>query len=412
MKDNERFNRAFANVDDKYVMAAMKQPNHTWRMWQMIGIVAACLILVVGAYFPIRNAVIMGRHQGGAVFADTEQTGSSVIIGAQKPSDPPLPWEDTLYLKGEVETRSYEPGEKIELRFEIGLKNDYLGAGDLKLTVNAPDFDVHFEGIEGENNVAIIENRAAKRYTLEQPLTFKLVLAPDYQEAYAIGTVSLSVGFVPADADALEDKIAASDVPHYNENWQTAFFDNGALRLGRAEVDYGADMVELRLDTTVSGAVDCWERMIAEHYKMRKISARELSALYCSWAYRDRIYASVESYMTVEHTVRFSYMSKNIRYRCDEYVDAPEMWTLYEKVRAFEMADWNDYNSAEAAAARRALAEYILLYMREQGIITIEEYETEAAWMAQTSGVGNFGMGFDQNIAPHSRVIQKYMYTH
>jgi len=105
-------------------------------------------------------------------------------------------------------------------------------------------------------------------------------------------------------------------------------------------------------------------------------------------------------------------MSKNIRYRSNEYVDAPEVWELYEKVRAFEMGDWRDYDSAEANAARRELAEYILLYMKEQGIITEQEYEAEAAWMAQVREVGNFGMGFDQNIARYSDVIQKYMYTH
>ena len=76
------------------------------------------------------------------------------------------------------------------------------------------------------------------------------------------------------------------------------------------------------------------------------------------------------------------------------------------------MGDWEDYNSPEADAARRALAEYILLYMKEQGIITKQEYDSEAAWMEQVSKVGNFGMGFDQNIARYSDVIRKHMYTH
>jgi hypothetical protein len=116
--------------------------------------------------------------------------------------------------------------------------------------------------------------------------------------------------------------------------------------------------------------------------------------------------------MTVEKTVRFSYRSQNIRYANKEYVDAPEIWERYEKVRAFEMGDWEDYDSAEANAARRDLAEHILRYMKEQGIITAEEYEAEAAHMAKTSQVGNWGVGFDQNVAPHSRILQKYMYTH
>lgn len=417
MNDNEKLNRAFENVDDKFVMAAMMPPRRARRIWSRIGIVAASLAILIGAYFPIRNAVITGRYRDGEVFADTEQKGSSVIIGAQSPSAPPLPWADTLYLKGEVETRSYEPDEEITLLFEIALKNDYLGAGDLRLTLKASDFDVRFEGVTGEDNEILLEDAAPDKYSTAQPLRFKAVLTPKYTEAFAMGTISLSVRFEPDDEQALLDKIAESDLPSYNENWQNAFFEQSStlrlsLLLGSTRLDYAADMVELRLDSSVRGAVDKWEIMIADHYKLRKISGEELSDMYCAWAYRDCIYASVESYMTVEHTVRFSYMSKNIRYRSNEYVDAPEVWELYEKVRAFEMGDWRDYDSAEANAARRELAEYILLYMKEQGIITEQEYEAEAAWMAQVSKVGNFGMGFDQNIARYSDVIQKYMYTH
>ncbi len=417
MNDNEKLNRAFENVDDKFVTAAMTPPRRARRVWSRIGIVAASLAILIGAYFPIRNAVITGRYRDGEVFADTEQKGSSVIIGAQSPSAPPLPWADTLYLKGEVETRSYEPDEEITLLFEIAMKNDYLGVGNLRLVLKAADFDVRFEGVTGEGNEILLEDAAPDKYSSAQPLKFKAVLTPKYTEAFAMGTISLSVRFEPDDEQALLNKIAESNLPSYNENWQNAFFEQGntlrlSLLLGSTRLDYAADMVELRLDSSVRGATDKWEIMIADHYKMRKISGEELSDMYCAWAYRDRINASVESYMTVEHTVRFSYMSKNIRYRSNEYVDAPEVWELYEKVRAFEMGDWRDYDSAEANAARRELAEYILLYMKEQGIITEQEYDSEAAWMAQVREVGNFGMGFDQNIARYSDVIQKYMYTH
>ena len=287
----------------------------------------------------------------------------------------------------------------------------------MRLTLKAEDFDVRFEGVTGEGNEILLEDATPDKYNTAQPLKFKAILTPKYTDAFAMGTISLSVRFEPEDEKALLDKIAESDLPQYNENWLDAFFAQGStlrlsLLLGSATLDYAADMVELRLDASARGAVDKWEMMVAEHYKMRKISGEELSSMYCAWAYRDRIYASVESYMTVEHTVRFSYMSKNIRYRSNEYVDAPEVWELYEKVRAFEMGDWRDYDSAEANAARRELAEYILLYMKEQGIITKQEYDSEAAWMEQVSKVGNFGMGFDQNIARYSDVIQKHMYTH
>jgi hypothetical protein len=227
-----------------------------------------------------------------------------------------------------------------------------------------------------------------------------------------MGTISLSVGFLPDNGDELNDKIAASDVSENYSDWQAIFFEEGALRLESAQLDYAADKVELILDSAPMGAVDTWETMIARHYERGKITACEFADMYYHWAYEDKIYASIDSYMTVEHTVRFSYMSKNIRYTSKEYIDAPKMWALYEKVQAFERGAWENRHSPEADAARRALAEYILLYMKEQGIITEQEYEAEADWMAQASRVGNAQMGYDQNIAPYARVIQKYMYTH
>lgn len=410
--DKKRLNAAFADVDEKYVAAAMTPPRRAHRIWKRFGILAACLALLIGAYFPVRNAVIIGQYKSGAVFVDTEQKGSLLSVGAHKPEAPPLPWDDTLYLKGEVTTRSYEPGQAVELSFEVGLKNDYPGAGSLRLTVKAPDFDIAVEGYECEDGVLTIDHATPERYSAEQPLTIKVVLTPAYEEAYTMGTISLSVAFVPDDGQALTDKIEESDVPLHYDGWQTAFFEDGALRLGSAALDYAADMVELRLDTSVRGAVDVWEIMIGQHYKLRKISAVQLADMYYDYAYRDVISASVTSYMNEEHTVRFCYESKNIRYESTEYLDIPEMWELYEKVQSFENGDWDAYNSPECLAARRDLAEYILLYMREQGIITAEEYESEALWMAQVEKIGNYGVGFDQNLAPCKRVLQKYMYTH
>ena len=232
MNDNEKLNRAFENVDDKYVMAAMQPPRRARRVWQRIGVVAACLAILIGAYFPIRNAVIMGRYQDGEVFADTEQKGTSAFIGAQSPSAPPLPWADTLYLKGEVETRSYKPDEEITLLFEVAIKNDYLGAGDLRLMLKAADFDVRFEGVTGEGNEILLADATPDKYSTAQPLKFKAILTPKYTEAFAMGTISLLIRFEPDDEQGLLDKIAESDLPNYNDNWQNAFFEQGnTLRL-------------------------------------------------------------------------------------------------------------------------------------------------------------------------------------
>lgn len=445
MKQNEWLNEALANVDDKYIMAAMQPPRRASGVWKSIGAVAACLLILIGGYFPLRYA--MGHSEPQAPPADApEEPGPDVPAedypdpddpgtddpgaddpgtdepgtdepgtddpgiddpGAddpeppRDPSAPPLPWADTLFLEATAEKTSYAPGEPVRLYLQIGVANDYLGEGDLRVSIKAPDFDVEVKDYAYKEGSVIIENVEERIYSLW------ITLTPNYEEAYAMGTITLSVAFVPDDANAFMDKIEASDVPENYYDWQTIFWENGALWLGSTSVDYAADQVELILDSTPMGAVDTWEIMIARHYEEGKITTREFADMYYHWSYRNHIYASIDVYREQEQTVRFSYMSQNIRYAQLEMIDDPQMWALYENVRAID-----DRNSTEAKAACRALAEYILLYMREQGIITVQEYESESAFMAAMERVGSSSGGYDQNIAPYARKIEKYMYTH
>ncbi len=429
MKHDEMLNEAFSNVDDKYVMAAMQPPRRARRLWKSMGVAAACLAILIGAYFPIRHFLggtlppDVNPYDPTIDPDDSAKPGDDPVdigpkepidlgFGAYSPSAPPRPWDDALQLSGQAEDSTFAPGEKIVLNVQVGVKGHYLGKGDLRLTVKAPDFDVSVEGYACEDGVVTIEGAVSGEASAEQMLSLKITLTPSYEEAYAMGTITLSVAFMPNDVGALKDKIAASDVPEHYYDWQAIFFDGDALRLGSTAVDYAADKVELILDTAPMGAVDTWEIMIARHYKTGKISAEEFANMYYHWAFRNHIYASVSSYRPSDQTMRFSYMSQRIRYAPTDYVDDAQMWALYEKVQAFEKGSWEDHNSAEADAARRELGEYILRYMKEQGVITPEEYESEAAFMAVTENVGNWSIGYDQNIAPYARKIEKYMYTH
>jgi hypothetical protein len=130
--------------------------------------------------------------------------------------------------------------------------------------------------------------------------------------------------------------------------------------------------------------------------------------------YRNTICATVNRYSGENPGVGFIYLSKNIRYwsKNGALVYDPKMRELYEKVLAFRSSEGNNYPSAEARAALREQAEYILLYMKEQGIITAEEYEAEVAWMAQARTVGDKSYGYSHAVAPYYDELQDYMYTH
>lgn len=421
MNDNEKLNRAFENVDDKYVMAAMTPPRRARRVWSRIGIVAASLAILIGAYFPIRNAVIekqyaeiekqyKEKYEDCLVFDDTEK-GSFVIIGGHSPSKYP-PWKKALYFKGELKTRTYEPNENVELLFEIGLRDDYLGAGALRLTLETVDFDVHFEGVESDGNTVLLEDAAPDKFNAEQPLKFKIVLTPNYTEDFAVGNILLSIDFVFDDVDSFFNKIDWEDFPHFSNDQRTALLEDGVLALSQVTLGYAADMFEMRLTMEDAGLL--WDRMLGDHYKAHKFTPRELSNLYHAYLYRNTICATVNRYSGENPGVGFIYLSKNIRYRSqdDDLVYDPKMRELYEKVAVFRSNEGAYYPSAEARVALREQAEYILLYMKEQGIITAEEYETEFAWMAQAGTVGDMGYGYSHAVAPYYDELQDYMYTH
>ena len=89
------------------------------------------------------------------------------------------------------------------------------------------------------------------------------------------------------------------------------------------------------------------------------------------------------------------------------------LWDFLERTQAIEESGgWASMQSPEYLALLREEAAYILLYMKEQGIITAEEYEAEAAHMAATEQVGNMQRGGFEYLDSYRRVLRKYEYTH
>ena len=418
MNGSELF-EILSEVDEELINRAQdrmeRRPTVLQRMRRMpwylrAASLAAAVAIVIASFFGIRYLSIISSFQSELSLIDSTEKDDRPLFsfGAQKPSAPPLPWEETLHIKLHTETSSFKPTEAVELFLEIGLNDGFLGDGDLVLTINAADFDVDLPG----GNTLTLKDFTLDTYPADSPKRYKIALTPHIPDGIGAGNVSISLSFIPDDFDALRDTLANSSLPSYNDRWEETFLSDGTLAIRSVGFVYVADPIELRIAPPNRSTGDLMSKLLSDHYKTGRLSGRELASLYYAYEYRDMVFASVTSYIEAERSFRFEYKSKSIRYACNEYIQDDEIYSLAMEINdfMFHSDSWED--TPEITEKRYTLARLILKKMLHIGVINEQEYEAELALIDSVSYVGNFDIAYSSESASIIRILRKYRYTH
>ena len=419
MRENELF-ELLGSIDEDLVERAQarmsRKRSFISRMpwYTRLASLAAAIAIILTSFFGIRYLSISNKYKSPLTVVDTAQKEKKPLFsfGAQEPMAPPLPWEDTLYLKVYTETSSYLPDDTIPLKLELGLNDDFLGEGDLLVTVEAPEFDVSFEFGASDEGL-LIRDFPAKDYTASHPYTNEIYLNAQFDNSNTRGNVSVSVYFIPRDLEAFTEMLASTDLPNYNDRWQETFLSGGRLSARFTGFIYAANRLELRIATSApryGGSL--FYELLADHYKTGRISGRELADMYYSNAYDDRIFAAMTSYKEADQTFRFEYMSRNIRYQCDEYITDERLWTLSMEINDFMLHSDSWEDTPEITEKKYEVARLILKRMLDTGVITEDEYNTELSLIDSVGHVGNFGIAMGSDLGGLMRIVRKYRYTH
>lgn len=300
------------------------------------------------------------------------------VVPCTPPSPPPQPWDDSLYMKGYVDSGIVKGGEDIELHFTMAANDSVLSGGDLYIVFNTDDYRVMHEGEACEDNTFIIEDFFEDgKYSGEVQKT--IILSPDYPDGCATGYVSIWVRFVPHDIEEFAERMMKSD-DYYDYGLERLSTD-GYIALAGSSISYCADSVETWLKYGTSFG-DVFRDLSTYHYEKELISAEEMARLTFGHRYQDDVYVDTDRELDDPEGVRIGYYSKNIRYESTYCVNDEK---LSDAIIAHE--EFWETEHYQPAKGGLEIALRILEIMKERGVITDEEYQNELIWLDEVRGI-------------------------
>ena len=240
------------------------------------------------------------------------------------------------------------------------------------------------------------------KHTTAETLT--LTLSPDYDDGYAFGCVNVWVRFVPDDMDSFIERITRDyEYPYYLPEYD---LENGFISLTSGAVSYAADSVETWLARGTSYG-DVFSDMSKYHYEGGFISTDEMSRIYIGFRYLNRVQSAVCNYDESDHSMNIAYYSKNIRYESSIRISDA---ALERAIMAHE--EFWSTNHYQPAKGGLEVTLRILEIMKENGVITEEEFDREIALTDEVLGVyTSLSQGFPGIYSGYSEVDALYL-TH
>lgn len=286
-----------------------------------------------------------------------------------------LPWNDSLYMIGTVDNGIYASGDKIPLRFTIGLNDNVLPSGDLCVKITTEDFIVEASNQNLKNNTYVIENFFSADNNQSSPVEFTIFLSPDYADIWAAGTICIDIYYRPHDIDGFMEEMG-----EYLE-CSLGIVQEDCIAVGSGEIAYAADSLELWMRRGSSYG-NVFDDITKYHYEKKMISTEEMAECCFEFKQKDTVNAYVYRYNETAHTMKIGYFSRNIRY-IGEYTISDSK--LEEAILSHE-AFWNE-NHYQPAKGGLNVALRILEIMLERGVITDAEYSTELDLIENIQGV-------------------------
>lgn len=306
--------------------------------------------------------------------ADSEKR----VVPCTSPSPPPQPWDDSLYMKGSVDSGIVTGGEDIELNFTMAANDSVLSGGDLHIVFETTDYTVKHKEKTCEDNTFVIKDFFEDgKYSDE--IQEKIMLCPDYTDGWACSYVSIWVRFVPHDIEEFAERMMKSD--DYYDFGLEYLYDDGYISLAGSAISYCADSVEtwLRYGTSYG---DVFDDLSTYHYSKKLISTEEMAVLTFGYRYQHQVYVSASTHPDDTEGVRIGYYSKNIRYESTYCVNDEK---LFNAIRAHE--EFWETEHYQPAKGGLNIALRILEIMKERGVITENEYQNELIWLDEVRGI-------------------------
>ena len=317
--------------------------------------------------------LIRAEYEGGFTFF---KTGESAHRHARTAPSLYLPWDDSLYAVGTVDSGIDAGGESIPLSFTVGLNDRALPDGDLRISIITDDFIATSSGAVLENNAYVIKDFFSSDKYKSNTADFTVYLSPDFSDGWAVGEIHVSAQYIPHDMKAFMEEMG--DYLEYS----LGLVEDDFLYLYTGGLAYAADSAETWMKRGSSYG-DVFNDISKYHYEKGMISTKEMAEFHFGYKQMDKVNTYVYDYDETAHTMKIGYFSENIRYAMIDCQITDE--ELEEAILSHE-SFWNE-NHYMPAKRGTDVALRILEIMRERGVISEAEYLTELDLIEASKGV-------------------------
>ena len=330
-------------------------------------------------------------------------TGTSNPKQARTEDSQYIPWDDSLYMLGTVDTRIYNINDDIPLNFKVGINDNVLSDGDLRITILADEYTAHMSGAKLDNNTYTIKDFfSTDGQSKDKPLEFTISLSPDFNDIWAAGKIFIQVEFVPHDMQAFKEQM--SEYPIYDI--EELLYEERVF-LVNSEIAYAADPLEIWINRGSSYG-DNFNDITKYHYEKGLITTEQMAECFFEFKQHNSVDVYVFYHDKTTHSMNIGYFSKNIRYAGTYSLTDIE---LEEAILAHEEF-WKE-NHYQPAKGGLAVAERILEIMHQRGVITESEYYAELNELENVKGVyAQYSENDSTFPSSHYKEVNDLRFTH
>ena len=315
-----------------------------------------------------------------------------------------------------MEKTAWEVSETPKITLEFGLTDDSYGEGSLRLRLYCADFylsdsifieeytfDLH--GFEGKNAPDRAELSLMRGSFTEKGAEDETSVS-DVPSEFAFGKLYLSFEFIPDEGNTVfgyddwyededDDMIDEADTEGFwvGGFWCAYSVTPNEIAFARRDVDSG----------------DFFAERVIKQYRSGKLDDAELCRAYYFLAFGDCTYISATSPISTGSTL-LGYYSKTLRAIAREPVSDEEILALVAKTGPYPTEHDDSLGVSQTRA--RELAMLILGVLRDQEVVSADEYERE---LDSLKNEGNFVTSppeFNSAFRKYRKLIEENVFTH
>lgn len=301
-------------------------------------------------------------------------------------------------------------GEVPEFTLDFGLTDASYGAGDLVLHINCDGMRLSDE-LKIENYLYAVHAFDGKKAPDSETLSLLRRGAegkeneelPDYE----YGMLYLWFEFIPAEDNKVFGNLINYNYDDDDEDGELTYEKTGVW-IGGFWCAYAVTPAGTRFARHDASPEDFFADTVIKQYRAGSINDAELCRAYWQLALSGATYLSATSPISDGKTT-LGYYSPTLRAAAREPVSDADILSLVAKCGPF--GDRRDDDAVILKSRGRELAEAILGVLRDQGVITADEYAAETERLLDAPSFVNTMPEFDRRFSKYRKLIEGNIFT-